>query len=297
VNKPLAPLVLLYVMVVESGANTVSLATLPAVVVMMVLSVDIVRGPAAGEETVNGSDLVMPSAVTLILVPVVTASAETVAFKVPLMSVVVCDVATPKVLFSDAITTATFGTATPLASWILTVIGTLSPVVNAVPLALARVTEAPLIATFSVTALAEQVAQLAVTVAIREVWSVESAISDVVPKPVTASVVTEEEVKTAPPVTDKDNTLPFTIPPDASKARTVNANDVVASALIDKGLGAVKSKLATVAVVVGVVTGAVADALPSPPPPPHADKATAISTPIVVLSIDIVNALFMPRKI
>jgi len=122
--------------------------------------------------------------------------------------------------------------------------GTVFPVNIAVGPGVVRDTVAPTIATLIETGLAEQGEQLAVIVAMREIWFVESAVNEVVANPVVPSVVTVDAVSTAPPTTDKDKALPFSKPPEASKARTVIGNEVVPSAFSESGLGAVIKRLA-----------------------------------------------------
>ena len=120
------------------------------------------------------------------------------------------------------------------------------------------------------------------------------AVKVTVANPVVTSVVTEDALKIAFPEVANTKAAPLTNALDASSARTVKVMDEVPSAFKVCGLGAEISKLAMAAEAVGVVV--VTGVLASPPPPPQAVKTTASTKPIVVLSIDIIHALFMPWR-
>jgi hypothetical protein len=124
------------------------------------------------------------------------------------------------------------------------------------------------------------------------VWSEELAVKVTVANPVVTSVVTEDALKMAFPEVANAKAAPLTNAFDASSARTVRVIEEAPSAFKVCGLGAEISKLEMAAETVGV--GEVTGVLASPPPPPHAAKTTANTKPTVVLSIDIVYALFMP---
>ena len=118
------------------------------------------------------------------------------------------------------------------------------------------------------------------------------AVKATVARPVVASVVTEEALKIELPVVARERTAPFTREFDESSARTVKVRDDEPSAL-RVWVGEEISKLAIEAAAGSAPC--VAGVFASPPPPPQADKTTAISVPTIVFNIDIVNVLFMPR--
>lgn len=112
--------------------------------------------------------------------------------------------------------------------------------------------------------------------------------------PVVASVITDDALRIEE--FDELNPIvaPFTKALEASNARTVMVIAEVPSAVNVNGVGAVNNKLAIAGVELEPDGVDVTGALPWPPPPPHAVKTTASTRPIVVLKIDIINALFIP---
>jgi hypothetical protein len=161
-----------------------------------------------------------------------------------------------------------------------------------VPPEVARAKEAPLICTCNVAALAEQAAQLAVTVATRVDWLLGSAVKVTVASPVVASVVTDELLKMEDPFAARLITAPLTSALEESSARAVIVSELVPSAPIDSGLGAVSNMLA-IEEVVPVVAGVDEGVLALPPPPPHATSVAMISAPNRDLIMDILETLFM----
>ena len=288
------PKVLAKVREVAPGADTTTcFVTFVTIVKSLAGTVVTVSAPTAAL-TVKDKELAFPSAVTVTgVAEVLAARPDTVVVTTPDELVVPVAVDTPNTVASVATkVTGTPANTTPLAFLTKAVkVTVLPPAVKVVPAELETVSVAPLIWIGNEAAAAAHDAQVAETVATRVVWSEELAVKVTVANPVVTSVVKEEAPKMALPEVANAKAAPLTNAFDASSARTVRVMEEVPSAFKVCGLGAEISKLEMAAetVGVGVVTGVFA----SPPPPPHAAKTTANTKPIVVLSIDIVYALFM----